>query len=737
MSGTPSNEEQSRPEEEEFEPGSSDEEEDEEGEEDEEAEEAEDEPEPAQESKSEEEFGSDAMDQDEDEEEEAEAWEECKAEDEPEAEEESDGDFELVESKKTKKQKKKAASKAASKASSKGAASTEEDEKDESQQVGGFWFNVVAVWNPQHGRWIAWLIQFKMLIWFMQKNPMSVPLGFMYKHHVGCFVPVAGAVVLKTLLANLQLTGTTSGKNPVPRYFGKHIGLVAEDIVANCFIRLCQWKWKPNIEGLFARLLCSCFDTANEDPRFAGTNTGGDWLLGQLAGRAPFEPVPSLQGLAEKCHADYMGITGGQTLFDDMTLYDDRLIGRHIEMKCVYPKVSGTFGKCEIRFGKLGRDKKENNEELLDIIGRCRAWGGHLSILTRQYFPNNHLKQMFIWGDGLVQSIEDFTYYNGGVKPPIYDERPMPSTMKHLKPPANNIVVRGRNGAPDELFSLKSKNAGAKRWNPLRKKSGYSKKVVPKSNLNLDKLERCCLNPNPWADLIEGTPEYVDSQTTAQMRRVWDACTDASSLMSMRKASTTCNGALTCSVTVCLLLRLGTTRTFHNKGTVSVAEILLALGCKVITECKEEMMIMLPDGRVVTIYTASCSATGLDNGVHFKSIIETGKAIPNEPLMMHQVGCTVFVIHFPNKLGSRYQCSTRLTAPIPEDRVMFCVIPSNLSKESRQCLMGNTVPVSLLYWGLCKLANIALPANFLDKNPPHGKWKGQTVIHFVEGLFDP
>ena len=149
-------------------------------------------------------------------------------------------------------------------------------------------------------------------------------------------------------------------------------------------------------------------------------------------------------------------------------------------------------------------------------------------------------------------------------------------------------------------------------------------------------------------------------------------------------------------------------------------------------------MIMLPDGRVVTIYTASCSAKALGTGgVHFKSIIETGKGIPDEPLMMHQVGCTVFVIHFRDEYGSRYQCSRSLVAPIPEDRVMFCVIPSNLSKESRQCLMGNTVPVSLLYWGLCKLANIALPANFLDKNPPHGKWKGQTVIHFVEGLFDP
>ena len=237
MSGASPNEEQSRSEEEAFEPGSSDEEEDEEDEEDEEAEEA---PEPAQESNSEEEeFVADAMAEDEDDEEEAQAWEESKAEDEPEAAQESDGDFELVVSKKTKKQQKKAASKAASKASSKGAASTEEDEKDESKLVGGFWYNVVAVWNPAHSCWIAWLIQFKMLIWFMQKNPDSVPLGFMYKYHVGCFVPVAGALWLKNLLANLQLTGTTSGKNPVNRWRGKHLGVVAGNIVADCFIRLC------------------------------------------------------------------------------------------------------------------------------------------------------------------------------------------------------------------------------------------------------------------------------------------------------------------------------------------------------------------------------------------------------------------------------------------------------------------------------------------------------------------
>ena len=149
-------------------------------------------------------------------------------------------------------------------------------------------------------------------------------------------------------------------------------------------------------------------------------------------------------------------------------------------------------------------------------------------------------------------------------------------------------------------------------------------------------------------------------------------------------------------------------------------------------------MIMLPDGRVVTIYTASCSARPRESdGVFFTSIIETGKAIPNEALMMHQVGCTVFVIHFPNELGSRYQCGARFAAPIPEDRVMFCVIPSSLSKEARQCLMGTGVPASLIYWGLCKLANIALPGNFLDQNPAGKIWKGQTVIHFVGGLFDP
>ena len=105
--------------------------------------------------------------------------------------------------------------------------------------------------------------------------------------------------------------------------------------------------------------------------------------------------------------------------------------------------------------------------------------------------------------------------------------------------------------------------------------------------------------------------------------------------------------------------------------------------------------------------------------------------------MEHQVGCTVFMIDFAAALGSRYQCGTSLTAPIPSDRVMFCVIPSNLSEETRRCLINIRLPLSLIYWGLCKLANIALPANFLDKNPPHGKWKGQTVIHFVEGLFDP
>ena len=92
----------------------------------------------------------------------------------------------------------------------------------------GLFRNVVAVYNPTTKKWASIIIQFKMLIYFMMTYKNVVPLGFMYKHRHGCFLPVgetAAAELKKTkwpTFSNLK-----PGEDPVPREDGLFLGNVS------------------------------------------------------------------------------------------------------------------------------------------------------------------------------------------------------------------------------------------------------------------------------------------------------------------------------------------------------------------------------------------------------------------------------------------------------------------------------------------------------------------------------
>ena len=100
------------------------------------------------------------------------------------------------------------------------------DEEDELLRHGR-WRNVVAVQNPRTKKWDTVLIQFKMLIYIMMTKGLVVPLGFMYKHCHGCFLPVgekAAAFLKKMKWPKLK---SRNGEDPVPREKGLYLGIVS------------------------------------------------------------------------------------------------------------------------------------------------------------------------------------------------------------------------------------------------------------------------------------------------------------------------------------------------------------------------------------------------------------------------------------------------------------------------------------------------------------------------------
>ena len=100
------------------------------------------------------------------------------------------------------------------------------DEEDE-RKMNGVWRNVVAVKNPRTNKWGYFLIQFKMLIYFMMTYKNVVPLGFLYKHCHGCFLPVGEKAAAFLKKAKWPKLKSRNGEDPVPREKGIFLGNVS------------------------------------------------------------------------------------------------------------------------------------------------------------------------------------------------------------------------------------------------------------------------------------------------------------------------------------------------------------------------------------------------------------------------------------------------------------------------------------------------------------------------------
>ena len=100
------------------------------------------------------------------------------------------------------------------------------DEEDERTKH-GVWRNVVAVFNPKTKKWEKYLTQFKMLMYIMMTKGIVVPLGFMYKHCHGCFLPVGEKAAAFLKKAKWPKLKSRNGEDPVPREKGLFLGNVS------------------------------------------------------------------------------------------------------------------------------------------------------------------------------------------------------------------------------------------------------------------------------------------------------------------------------------------------------------------------------------------------------------------------------------------------------------------------------------------------------------------------------
>ena len=117
-----------------------------------------------------------------------------------------------------------------------------EDEEDEVRKH-GIWRNVVAVQNPRTKKWDFVLIQFKMLIYFMMTKGIVVPLGFMYKHCHGCFLPVGEKAAAFLKKAKWPKLKSRNGEDPVPREKGLFLGNVSSPTPCPQVPKLSERSW--------------------------------------------------------------------------------------------------------------------------------------------------------------------------------------------------------------------------------------------------------------------------------------------------------------------------------------------------------------------------------------------------------------------------------------------------------------------------------------------------------------
>ena len=149
-------------------------------------------------------------------------------------------------------------------------------------------------------------------------------------------------------------------------------------VVADAYDTLCKWKWFGGFEGLFSRIICACMDPNNRDRNFAATVFGGDWFIGELAGRVTWETVPCFKGLAEKSHADYLGALG-RFLAEKLAIYDLRKCGRLLEMKNRFCGDDGLIANMRIQLCS------SNHRTFRDLTHRFLAHGGGLTLAVRLF----------------------------------------------------------------------------------------------------------------------------------------------------------------------------------------------------------------------------------------------------------------------------------------------------------------------------------------------------------------
>ena len=152
-------------------------------------------------------------------------------------------------------------------------------------------------------------------------------------------------------------------------------------VVADAYDTLCKWKWFGGFEGMFSRILCACMAPANRDRDFAGTVLGGVWFIGELAGRVTWENVPCFKGLAEKSHADYLGVLG-RFIAEKLAIYDFRQCGRLLEMKNRFCGDDGLIAYLEINLCA------SNHRTFRDLAHRFLAYGGGLTLAVRIFRGN-------------------------------------------------------------------------------------------------------------------------------------------------------------------------------------------------------------------------------------------------------------------------------------------------------------------------------------------------------------
>ncbi|CAH0379116.1 unnamed protein product [Pelagomonas calceolata] len=605
----------------------------------------------------------------------------------------------------------------------------EADDLDDLQKTGGRWRILVSVWGPAAQKWGAKLIRFKRIIYIMkQYGPGScVPLAFMYKHHVGYFIKFASDEALAPFVPTFP--PGAAADDPVDREDGFDLGEVSAEVVASAAINLQRAKYGEGPKGLMARLLCVCLAAENEGRGF-GTYTGGEWILGQLAGIVPYENCDCFEWLHEKSHGDVLAKLFEELFGTRLAPHDARMLGANTELKARFPNDDGQFtdsGSGQVMYISIGGGRKKSG--YANLRERLRAHDGRLLLLARTYLGNNRARQSAALGNPLADACDDLTYYNDGDQPRIVHARP-PSSR--TRPDERCVIVRQPGDAtprsipwdPDrDPLYIHQARRGLFVWHESMGTTTFRK--IPKCKLDTAKLYLCC-QKNSWGSNIEGTPAELDAATGRQILDLLQASGEKESyLTSMARATATVNGK-------------DGRRLTYNTGMLTVAQILGAEAFRLVTECKEHMVILLADGRRIIITTATCTAANSgDNSICQFSIESNGR----HPLLWRQTAVCVLVIKFPSDTyefceGNQY--CRRLSVATPRDRKLFCVFSTDLSLELREKVMKIYVPKNLMYEKLLAVQGMRPDARYLSKPRLDPAWKGGDDLYrvFQNGLVD-